>query len=122
MRSNCFLAFATTLLFLAGCADAPETSENHLRLGLTREQLRARFGEPVRIESHGAAGEDWYYRFVGWESHPTSTSDSSNAFGQPTSTSSVGVQFNRTDGEQPVHLSAEGRVVAPLPEGKVVIN
>lgn len=122
MKLTLLLALCIGLFFVAGCANTPEISENHLRLGLTREQLRARFGEPLRIESHGAAGEDWFYRFVGWESHPTSTSDSSNVFGQQTNTSSVGMQFSRTDGEQPVHLSAEGRVVAPLPEGKVVIN
>ena len=122
MRPICLLAFAAGLFLLAGCADAPETSENHLRLGLTRDQLRVRFGEPLRIESHGAEGEDWYYRFVSYDKQPTYSEDTSNEYGQRTTTGSVGIQFTRTVGESPVHLSADGRVIAPLPEGKVVIN
>ena len=122
MKPHSLFTLAAGLFLIAGCADAPETSENHLRLGLSREQLRARFGEPLRIESHGANGEDWYYRFVSWDRHPTYTEDTSNEFGQRTTTSSVGVQFERADGELPVHLSPDGRVIAPLPEGKVVIN
>ena len=122
MKLTLLFTFAVGLLVMAGCADAPETSENHLRLGLTREQLRVRFGEPVRIESHGSNGEDWYYRFIAYDKHSTYTEDSSNEFGQRTTTSSVGIEFTRTTGELPVHLSADGYVVAPLPEGKVVIN
>ena len=110
------------MFLLTGCADAPETSENHLRLGLSRDQLRARFGEPLRIESHGANGEDWYYHFVSWDKHPTYTEDTSNEFGQRTTTSSVGIQFTHTSEELPVHVSADGHVIGPLPEGKVVIN
>jgi len=122
MRLFCLFALVATLLLINGCADAPETSENHLRLGLSRDQLRTRFGEPLRIESHGAAGEDWYYRFVAYDKHSTYTEDTSNDFGQKTTSGSVGIQFTRTVGDLPVHLSPDGRVIAPLPEGKVVIN
>jgi hypothetical protein len=117
-----FLSFSSALLLLAGCAETPETSENHLRLGLSREQLRERFGEPLRIESHGGDGEDWYYYFVSWDTHPSQASDASNDFGQRTTSGSLGIQFERSSEDLPVRISADGHVIAPLPQGKVVIN
>src|SRR5579859_6420260 len=56
---------------LIGCESVPETSPVAVRPGMTREQLKARYGEPLRIEPVASGGEDWHYRFLAWKSRPS---------------------------------------------------
>lgn len=106
---------------LTGCVDdAPRHNGNSVRLGMSRDDLRSRFGEPKRIEAAGPAGEIWYYRFVSWLNHPTGSTETVHDFNGQTSSVTVGWQFTRVAEEQPVHLSSDGYVVEPVPEGKIV--
>ena len=106
-------------LAFAGCASAPPTSDIAVRLGMSRDDLRFFFGEPLRIERAASGGEDWYYRFVAWKTQPTHASGTTDEFGERTSYASVGLDFSRNTEERAIHVSAEGLVVAPLPAGKV---
>lgn len=109
-----------SLLALTGCLDAPQAPANSVRLGMSRDDLRSRFGEPMRIEAAGQAGEIWYYRFVSWSNHPTGSTETVHDFNGQTSSVTVGWQFTRETEERPVHISPDGYVVDPLPEGKIV--
>ena len=105
------------VLLLAGCAT--ESDVPHLYTGMSRDRLRARFGEPHRVEHKPAGGEDWYYAF----SNPLQIQGSSYHDEQTRSDSaSVGISY--TVGvdpqERPVHLSPEGYVIEPLPSGHIV--
>jgi hypothetical protein len=110
------------LLLLPGCAttEDPVTSEFAVRVGMSRETLRLRYGEPVRIEKVAGGGEDWYYRFYAWKVQPVGESGTSVEYGEKTSYVSVGISSSKESGERAIHLSAEGLVVRPIPEGKVV--
>ena len=120
MKMGCIAVALMTLLALTGCVDAPQPPANSLRLGMTRDDLRSRYGEPMRIEADGAAGENWYYRFVSWSNHPTGSSETIHDFNGQTSSVTVGWQFTRASEERPIHISPGGYVVEPLPEGKIV--
>ncbi len=108
------------LALLAGCATPPETSVIAVRLGMTRDNVKLHFGEPLRIESLPSGGENWYYRFAIWNPHPTSESGTTIELGQPTSYATSSFSFSKETQERPIHISAEGFVVEPLPDGKVV--
>lgn len=120
MKTRDIVLAALSLFLLAGCASFPETSDTAVQLGMSRDNLRFHFGEPLRIEPVPAGGEDWYYRFVSWKTRPTSESGTSEAFGERTSYISVGLETTRENEEQPIHVSPEGYVIEPLPDGKVV--
>jgi hypothetical protein len=104
------LALLSTLLF-AGCVTQPEMAS--VRAGMSREDLRFYFGEPVRIQATDSGGEDWYYRFVSW-TNPTVERTVSHDSRSTTSSSSY------SKDERPIHLSPDGHVMEPLPEGKLV--
>jgi hypothetical protein len=89
---------------------------------MARDDLKARFGEPLRVEHAASGGEDWYYRFASWKSHPTGESGSSEDVGGKTSYVTVGLEFSKESEELPVHISPEGYVIEPVPEGKVIKN
>lgn len=122
MKTRNLVLAAISLLVLAGCASSPETASTPVRLGMSRSDLRSRFGEPLRIEQVASGGEDWYYRFTSWKSHPTSASGTAIESGEVTSYVSGGLEFSKDAEELPVHISASGFVVEPLPDGKVVRN
>ena len=117
------IAFVTVAMFvLAGCVTAPRTVDIAVRVGMSRDELRLHFGEPLRIESAASGGEDWYYRFAQWETYPTGETGTTEDFGDRTSYVAVGLGFSKNTQEHPIHVSSEGRVIEPLPKGKVVKN
>jgi hypothetical protein len=120
MKTGFIVVALMSLLVVTGCVDAPHPPANSVRLGMTRDDLRSRFGEPLRVESAGPAGENWYYRFVSWSNHPTGSTETVHDFGGQTSSVTVGWQFTRVTEERPIHISPDGYVLEPLPEGKIV--
>ena len=122
MRTPGLVLSALSLFLFAGCASAPVTAETTLRLGMSQDDLRFFFGQPVRIEQTAKGGADWYYRFYGWQATPDSSSGTSIDNGQVTSNVSAGLSFSKDTVESPVHVSADGYVVGPLPGGKIVRN
>ena len=122
MKIQNFYLIAMGLAALIGCESMPETSSVAVRTGMTREQLKARFGEPLRIEAAAAGGEDWYYRFAGWRTRPTGEAGTSVGTDGTSTYVSAGLESWTETGEQPIHVSADGYVVGPLPQGKVVKN
>ncbi|HSY17164.1 MAG TPA: hypothetical protein VK815_02475 [Candidatus Acidoferrales bacterium] len=117
------LALATiSLLAFAGCATTHEPTYSTVLEGMTRNVLRYNFGEPLRIEPRAAGGEDWYYNFSTWQTQPTGSTSTGNEFGERTSSVNAGLSFSKQVVARPVHLSSDGFVVPPLPEGKVVKN
>jgi hypothetical protein len=115
-------AIALGLFLVAGCASDPKNAYATVLAGMSRNNLRFYFGEPLRIEPAAAGGEDWYYRFASLHVEPTGASGASEEFGQQTSYASASLDFSRQVVELPVHVSSEGFVVEPLPKGKVVKN
>jgi hypothetical protein len=122
MKTGGVLLMALCLCVLAGCASAPKTARVAVRVGMSREELRLHFGEPLRIESAASGGEDWYYRFAQWETYPTGETGTTEDFGDRTSYVAVGLGFSKNTQEHAIHVSSEGRVIEPLPKGKVVKN
>lgn len=122
MTTRRFLSAAIGLLLLAGCAGETQTAKPPLHSGMSSAALKSRFGEPLRIEPSPAGGEDWYYHFVSWKTQPSGSSETSHEFGQPTSSVTVGLEISRNSEDRPVHVSPEGYVTDPLPEGRIVKN
>ncbi len=114
------LAFA---LALAGCAaSSPRVVSTPVHAGMSMAELTAAFGSPLRTERHSDGGEDWFYRFGSQqtESHPISESSVTETERNHT----VGQENTRTTvmHESAIHLSPWGRVLPPLPKGKVVVE
>ena len=120
-RSRCIFLAAMSLSVFVGCA-ARETTYSTVMEGMSRNVLRANFGEPLRIEPQASGGEDWYYNFSSWQAQPTGSSGTTEDFGDRTSYASAGLAFSQRVLELPVHVSSAGFVVSPLPKGKVVKN
>jgi len=102
-------------LLLGGCATDSDTPA--LFAGMSRQRLKVKFGEPVRVEHLFGGSEDWYYFFSNpWEVDTTSTHDG------PPDADSGSLAIKKTNGkeERPVHISAEGFVTEPLPKGHLV--
>jgi hypothetical protein len=111
------LAFFAAVLFV-GCAT--ETFEQaRVRVGMSREDLRFYFGEPLRIEATDW-GEDWYYRFVVAESPLVGAAVAQDVYGE---SGSVAVDLSgapELKAVWPIHLSREGYVIEPIPEGRIL--
>ncbi|MDR3457072.1 MAG: hypothetical protein P4N60_06470 [Verrucomicrobiae bacterium] len=122
MKTRNLVLTALSLCLLAGCATGPHATYSTVLEGMTRTNLKYNFGEPLRIEPRSGGGEDWYYRFSSWQSQPVGSSGTRDDFGQRTSYVSAGLDFSQQVVELPVHVSADGYVVTPLPKGKVVKN
>ena len=114
------LSLALGLCLLTGCTTTPKTYSQVLA-GMSRNNLRFWFGEPLRIEHLASGGEDWYYHFSSWQSKPVGEAVPKDEFGQPNSVS-AGLEFSQQVVESPVRLSPDGFVVPPVPAGKVVKN
>lgn len=112
------------LILFAGCATAPDNaSDIAVRVGMSRNELKTIYGEPVRVESTTYGGQDWYYHFYSWAKGPTvSVSETTDVNGNPTSSTSEGWQLGKGTVDEPIHLSPQGYVVEPLPSGKVLKN
>ena len=67
-------------------------------------------------------GEDWYYRFSSLKMEPTSDSGTTidPVTGERSNYATASLTFSDDTAERPVHVSAEGFVVRPMPDGKVV--
>jgi outer membrane protein assembly factor BamE (lipoprotein component of BamABCDE complex) len=120
MKTRGLALLAMSWFVLAGCESAPHTAVTAVQLGMSRSDLKLYFGEPLRIERVAPGGEDWYYRFAAWKARPTSEAGNRVDFGQNTSYVSVGVEVSKDTEEHPIHVSSEGYVIRPLPDGKVV--
>jgi hypothetical protein len=119
MNSRFIALLAIGMLAIGGCDEIPQTAHNSVLTGMSRDDLRMRFGEPLRIEPVASGGEDWYYRFVLWTTNPTGSSGVTEVGNERLSYASVGLETSRDSGEKPVHISAEGFVIEPVPYGKV---
>jgi hypothetical protein len=119
MFKNIILAVLGGLVF-AGCVFFQKTADTAVQSGMSRDELRLHFGAPLRIERTAAGGEDWYYCFVSWRTHPVSDAGTPDDFGEKSSYGSVGWQASRYTGEHPIHVSPEGYVMGPIPQGKVL--
>jgi outer membrane protein assembly factor BamE (lipoprotein component of BamABCDE complex) len=114
-----FLFFTSLLLALAALEGCTSVSDSpSLYAGMSRDRLKARFGEPLRVERARSGGEDWYYSFASWLNNVEGNSYNDGA----TSSASVSVTFSDQNStkEYPVHLSPDGCVIEPLPVGKIV--
>ncbi len=109
--------FASVLL--AGCVTESEPERSPIRLGMSRDDVRFYLGEPLRREPTTSRGEDWYYRVVSGsnfqmdgavEHDPYEGSDAVAVSVSPSA---------KVKGECPIHFSADGQVIEPLPEGKI---
>jgi hypothetical protein len=121
---NIILAAGASIL-LAGCATPPDNiSDIAVRIGMTTSELKVMYGEPLRVEPNGSGGEDWYYHFYSWGAGQTVTvsSQTTDAAGNTLDSSSKDLQVGKGTIEEPIHVSPEGYVVAPLPSGKVIKN
>ena len=118
------LALILSILLFAGCATEPEITHTTVMEGMSRNNLRFYFGEPLRTETTASGGEIWYYNFSSWNSNPTTDSGTTvdAATGQRTDYTSTTLNFSKDTVERPVRISADGFVVRPIPEGKVVRN
>ena len=115
-----FVSFTALLLVLAmfaGCAT--ESDSPTVYVGMSRGRLKARFGEPLRVEPTRTGGEDWYYPFSSWRHSNLDGSVENDG-----ETRSASVSMTLSDGnntrECPIHLSPDGYVIEPLPVGRIV--
>ena len=115
---NLGLVAISGLLF-AGCASAPETAAVNLHLGMSRDELKRYYGAPLRIEPAPAGGENWFYRFVASKGHLADETGTIEQFGERTTYASVALEPGQASGERPVHVSPDGFVIPPLPDGKI---
>jgi hypothetical protein len=122
MKVKNIILTALSLLLLTGCESPTQTSEIKLRLGMSRDEVKSYYGDPLRIEPAQSEGENWYYHFVSWDKHPTEEAGTREDTAGKTSYVSVGYEFTKNTEERPVHISTNGVVIEPLPEGKVVKN
>lgn len=109
-----FCISALAMLVAVGCATDSDVPS--LYLGMSRERLKARFGEPLRIEKGRNGGEDWYYAF---SSPPQVQAESYRDPLMYSEGASVSVSSSTGKEERPVHLSSEGYVIEPLPGGRI---
>ena len=121
MRNQRLLILAlSAAAAVAGCVTEPELGRSPIRVGMPREDLRFFFGEPLRIERTDSGGEDWFYRF---ESSSTPQMDGAVSHDVADGSDSVWVSMSPSSKgkeERPIHLSVDGRVIEPIPEGKIL--
>ena len=115
MRCGHILISVFAAIVLTGCATEPKPAAP--LLGMSRDELRARCGEPLRIERNDSGGEDWYYRFSRWGNPEVQASSVPDAV---SSSVAVNLTGTRIVEKCPIHLSPDGYVIAPLPRGKLV--
>jgi outer membrane protein assembly factor BamE (lipoprotein component of BamABCDE complex) len=125
MHAGCHGLFLIALLvasMLSGCVtdSDPGSYRPRLRGGMSRDDLRACFGKPLRIEAAPAGGEDWYYNFAFSSAAQAETSTTYDSSGARTDSVSVSVSDTKSAQECPIHLSSDGYVIEPIPEGNIV--
>jgi outer membrane protein assembly factor BamE (lipoprotein component of BamABCDE complex) len=102
-------------MLVSSCATDPDVP--NLYAGMSRDRLKARFGEPIRIEHPRGGGEDWYYSFT---SPPQFQGASSHDVQTQNDSVSVGISEGTGTQARPIHLSPDGFVTEPLPRGHLV--
>lgn len=120
MKITGLFLLALSLSVLGGCESTPRTSDISVRSGMSKEDVRRIFGEPLRIVPVALGNEDWYYCFVAWQSRPSQESGISTDYGQVAPYTSSGLEISKETVELPIHISSGGYVIDPLPQGKVV--
>jgi outer membrane protein assembly factor BamE (lipoprotein component of BamABCDE complex) len=121
MKTKHSMLAVLSLMLLAGCVSGVKTSDLAVRAGMSRDDLKLYFGEPLRVETAASGAEDWYYRFESWKTHPTSEGGTSEEpGGASTSYVSVSLEISHDSEEHPIHVSPQGYVVGPIPDGKIV--
>jgi hypothetical protein len=105
---------------VTACVSESASERPRVRVGMSREDLRLYFGQPLRIEPASSGGENWYYSFVSWSSPQVEATRPGDSLDPDISSVSLSVSSSRGEQERPVHLSADGYVTEPIPEGKLV--
>ena len=117
-----FSAMALVTLW-TGCSSPPPSPvaiAPPVLLGMSQEELLRFFGQPIRRERFEDGRENWIYHFGSQSQESRTVTDSKNIpFGHTYSHSHTSTTTT-TMTEQPIHLSSEGRVVAPVPAGQVI--
>lgn len=126
MNISPIILVAGIFILFVGCATAPENaSDVAVRVGMSRTELQVMYGQPLRVEPNDSGGQDWYYHFYSWGAGGqtvTVSGETTDPAGNTTDSSSESLQVGKGIEEEPIHLSPEGYVVAPLPSGKVIKN
>jgi hypothetical protein len=111
------------VVLLAGCSSPPPPPEaiaTPLLAGMSQDELLQFFGPPIRRERLSDGREDWIYHFGSQTQESKTSSDSKNIpFGHTYSYSHTSTTTT-TMSEQPIHLSAAGQVVGPIPVGQLI--
>lgn len=111
---------------LAGLLSCQGTGRSGLHLGMSKEEVTAKFGPPIRIEKDSNGGQEWYYRTSLMEAtverESTPGPDFSDewrlADGETIQTSSVTKTLKKKYRELPVSISPDGKVDG-MPNGKL---
>lgn len=116
-----FLALLAGLL-LTACATTSEplVIDTPMRVGMTKEEVRTKFGPPVRVERNAEGGENWFYNFGTESKSPTTFTETSDTGFEKTVTYGVSYGKSLSYAEAAVKLSPVG-VVVTVPAGKVVL-
>ncbi len=117
-RSLLILILLASTALLPGCATEPEPDRPQVRLGMSRDDLRFFFGEPLRVERTDSGEEYWFYRCAA--SIPPQVDGA--VWGNPREQAAAVSVTVPTTSEKPevfIHLSADGHVVDPLPEARI---
>ncbi len=107
---------------LAGCATSSVVSDIRVREGMEGSYVKQVFGNPLRTERDADGSEDWYYNFVAWKGNPDGASGTTVSPGQTDTFVNGGLSVSRETSEEPIHISADGHVLGPIPEGKIRKN
>ena len=117
MRCSLLLAVVLSAVVLAGCAtEYQDSAPPRVRVGMSRDDVQFFFGTPSRIESAPSGGEDWYYTFRTWAPQAEAGS-SGDAFEGRSDTASLTLPTQKITQEYVIHLSPDGHVIEPVPEG-----
>lgn len=120
MRHALLSLFTLLMIFtLAGCATNSEPTPIAVRVGMSRDDLRLFFGSPLRIDSRPSGEEDWIYTLRSAPTAEVQTTVENNGTNVVRSTS-VAYSSLKNKYEAPIHLSADGHVIEPLPEGTLI--
>lgn len=116
------IAMLAMVVLLAGCSTTSEplVIDTPMRVGMTREELRAKFGPPLRIERDTDGSERWFYNFGTQSSSPTTFTETTQTPYEKTVTYGMSFGKSLSYSEAAVKLSPLGKVET-IPPGKVVL-
>jgi outer membrane protein assembly factor BamE (lipoprotein component of BamABCDE complex) len=117
-----FRLFALAPLFFVSCAaPGPQASLVPVQVGMSMAQVRATYGEPLRIAQCGYQEQEWYYYFGSqrFTSAPIPTKVSTN-FNYVVQTSGQESTTVTKMTEKAIRFNSAGYVKAPVPSGSVI--